>query len=209
MVPAHQLRSYRNVRYHQWCSTRGYPVASYHIYISHIFIQLVDCILKLSLVDEDGFTLKPANGPRHPAVTVTALAYADDVAITSDSASGAERTLHRLQFYSEAVSLKLKVVITKVLHAGYESDPDPILTLDGTTIDVCDIFIYLGLPTLSSNVVIRQRFAAARSAICKIRPIFYSTAPGALKIKLFKSAVKNMAYYALESLPLYTGIPPP
>ena len=75
------------------------------------------------------------------------------------------------------------------------------MTLDGTTIDVCDIFIYLGLLTLSSNVGILQRFAAARSAIGKIRPIFYSTAPGALKIKLFKSAVKNMAYYALESLP--------
>ena len=56
----------------------------------HLFILLVDCILRQSLVDEDGFTLKPANGRRHPAVALTALVYADDVAITSDSASGTE-----------------------------------------------------------------------------------------------------------------------
>ena len=72
----------------------------------HLFILLVDYILRQSLVDEGGFTLKPANDRRHPAVTLTALALADDVAITSDititsdSASGAERTLCRLQFHS-------------------------------------------------------------------------------------------------------------
>ena len=66
----------------------------------HLFILLIDYIPRQSLVDEDLFTLKPANGRRHPAVTFTAFAYADDVSITSDSASGAERTLRRLQFHS-------------------------------------------------------------------------------------------------------------
>ena len=150
----------------------------------HLFILLVDYILRQSLVDEDGFALKPANGRRHPAVTLTALAYADDVAITSDSASGAECTLRRLQFHSEAIGLKLNAAKTKVLHVGYESDPKPILTLDETTIDVCDIYSYLGLPTLSSKVFIRQRFAYAWSAIGKLRPMFHSTAPDALKIKI-------------------------
>ena len=55
----------------------------------HLFILLVDYILTQSLVDEHRFTLKPANGRRHPAVTLTALAYADDVSITSESTSGA------------------------------------------------------------------------------------------------------------------------
>ena len=50
----------------------------------HIFILLVDYILRQLHVDNDGFTLKPANGRRHPAVTLTALAYTDDVTITSD-----------------------------------------------------------------------------------------------------------------------------
>ena len=81
-----------------------------------LFIQLVDYILTQSLVDEDGFTLKPANGRRYPAVTLTALAYADDVAITSESASSAESTLCRLQFYSEARGLKLNAAKTKILH---------------------------------------------------------------------------------------------
>ena len=119
---------------------------------SHLFILLVDYILRQSLVDEDGFTLKPANGRRHPAVTLTALAY--------DSASGAERTLRRLQFNSEAIGLKLNAAKTKVLHVAYESDPENFLTLAGTTMDVCDIYNYLGLPTLSSNVVIRRRLVS-------------------------------------------------
>ena len=166
----------------------------------HLFILLVDYTLRQSHVDENGVTLKPANGRRHTAVTLTALAYVDDVAITSDSASSAERTSCHLQFHSEAIGLKLNAAKTKVLHVGYESDPEPILTLDGTTIDISDINNYLGLPTLSSKVVIRQRFAAAWSAIGKLRPMFHSTAPDALKIKLFKSAVKTIAAYALESL---------
>ena len=66
----------------------------------HLFILLVDYILRQSLFDEDGFTLKSANSRRHPTITLTDLAYADDVVITSDSTTGAERTLHRFQFYS-------------------------------------------------------------------------------------------------------------
>ena len=43
-----------------------------------------------------------------------------------------------------------------------------------------DIYNYLGLPTLSSKVVIRLRFVAALSAIGKLRPMFHSMAPDAL-----------------------------
>ena len=168
----------------------------------HLFVLLYDNIIRQSLVDENGFMLKPANSHRYPAVTLTALAYADDVAITSDSASGAERTLRRYQFHTEAKGLKLNAAKTKVLHVGYESDPEPILTLDGTMIDVCDIYNYLGLPTLFSKVFIRQRFTAAWSAIGILRPMFHSTVPDALKITLFMSAVETIAAYALESLQL-------
>ena len=52
--------------------------------------------------------------------------------------------------------------------------------------------------TLSSKVVIHQRFPAACSTIGKLRSMFHLTAPDALKIEL----VKTIAAYALESLPL-------
>ena len=76
--------------------------------------------------------------------------------------------------------------------------------LDGTTIDVCDIYNFLGLPRLSSKVAIRQMSAVVWSAIGKLRQIFRSTAPDALKIKLFKSTVEAIAAYTLESLPLHS-----
>ena len=45
----------------------------------------------------------------------------------------------------------------------------------------------------------RLRYAAAWSAIGNLRPMLHSTAPDALKIKLFKSAVEAIAAYALDS----------
>ena len=56
-------------------------------------LKLKEAVYKSYLrpVNEDVFTLKPAKGRRHPAVTLTALTYADDVAITSDSASSAKK----------------------------------------------------------------------------------------------------------------------
>ena len=125
----------------------------------------------------------------------------NNVAITNDTAKRVKRTIRRLQFYSEVVVMKLNAAKTNVLHVGYESGPEPLLTLEGTTVDVCDINNKLGLPQLSSKVAIRQRFAAACSSICKLRPIFHSTAPDASKIKLFKSAVEAITAYTLEYLP--------
>ena len=78
--------------------------------------------------------------------------------------------------------MKLNAAKTIVLHVGYESDPEPILTLDGTTIDVCDIYNYFDLLTLFQcryTPEIRRRL----SAIGKLRLIVYSTAPDALNIK--------------------------
>ena len=124
---------------------------------------------------------------------MTALAYADDFDITSEYASRAESTFRRLQFHSEAIGLKLNAAKTKILHVGYESDPEPILTLDGTTIDINN---YLGLPTLPSKVVIRLRFASALSAIGKLRPMFHSMAPDALNAsenKTFQIGSRNVS----------------
>ena len=41
----------------------------------YVFILLVDCILRQSIVNEDGFALKPANDHRHSAVTLTAVEF--------------------------------------------------------------------------------------------------------------------------------------
>ena len=98
--------------------------------------------------------------------------------------------------------MKLNATKTKLLHVRYESDPDAIMTLDGTTMDICNIYNYLCLPTLSSKAAIRQRFAAAWAAISKLCMIYHLTAKDALKIKLLKSGDKTIATYAPESLPL-------
>ena len=83
--------------------------------LPHIFILLVDNIFRQSLVDEDGFALNPANGRRHPAATLTDYHMLTMLQLPMTT-SGAECTLHWLQFYSEALVLKLNAARTKVLH---------------------------------------------------------------------------------------------
>ena len=80
----------------------------------HLLILLIDYIFRQSLIDEDGFTLNPANVRRYPAVTLTALAYTDDVAITIDSASGVERHYAGSSF----IQRRLNAARTEVLHVG-------------------------------------------------------------------------------------------
>ena len=92
--------------------------------LHHFSILLFAYILRQSRVDEDGITLKPANSFGYPAVAMSVLAYADYVAITSGSAPGAERTLHRLQLHSVTVGLMLNAAKTEDPQVGYESHPE-------------------------------------------------------------------------------------
>ena len=53
-------------------------------------------MLRSVLDDEGGFVVQPRRSSRHPAIKITALAYADDIALVTPDPDAAVRVMERL-----------------------------------------------------------------------------------------------------------------
>ena len=75
-----------------------------------LFIMMIDYVLRCSLSESLGFEVSPRRSSRQPAKYVTALAYADDIALVARDSTCAAIVMSRLQEVSArhglAVDLK-------------------------------------------------------------------------------------------------------
>ena len=157
----------------------------------------------MTLLDNiDGFTITPRRSSRYPAVQIGALAYADNIAITCDTIDQAQNVYQRLKMNASKVGLKINLKKTKILHAGHNSQPSPVTTINGYTFKVCNDVLYLGVSTKTPQSVVQEKIGRAWFAIGKIRPIFISNISDANKMHLFKATVETIAAYVLESVPM-------
>ncbi|KAL8621686.1 hypothetical protein ACOMHN_024657 [Nucella lapillus] len=78
-----------------------------------------------ALREEDDFTVKRRRSSRYPETKLCTLAYADDIAIISDTPDGAEHTLHRLVSSASCVGLEISKPKTEVIHIGDSDAPGP------------------------------------------------------------------------------------
>ncbi|KAL8562787.1 hypothetical protein ACOMHN_022662 [Nucella lapillus] len=106
-----------------------------------LFITDLDSVLRQTLREEDGFTVKRRRSSRHPETKLCALAYADDIAIISDTPDGAERTLHRLVLSTSHVGLEMSKPKTEVIHIGDSDPPGPTTFPCGERVSECSEFI--------------------------------------------------------------------
>ncbi|KAL8624491.1 hypothetical protein ACOMHN_053034 [Nucella lapillus] len=60
-----------------------------------LFFTVLDSVLRQTLQEEDGFTVKRRRSSRQPETKLCSLAYADNTALILDTPDGAERTLHQ------------------------------------------------------------------------------------------------------------------
>ena len=51
----------------------------------YLFIVQLDYALKKTLQDDVGFVVRKQNGSQHPAIHISALAYADDICLLAES----------------------------------------------------------------------------------------------------------------------------
>ena len=112
----------------------------------YLFIIVLDYILRQALQgreEELGFTLQPRRSRRHPAITITDLDFADDIALLSDEIEGAQNLLRRVEEEASKTGLKANGKKTTVMTFNQEIDPK-ICTIDGTVLEVVDDFKYLG-----------------------------------------------------------------
>ena len=100
------------------------------------------------------------------------------------------------------VGLKINLKKTKILHAGHNSQPSPVTTINRYTLKICNDFLYLGVSTKTPLNVVQEKIGRAWFAIGKLRHIFISKISDANKMRLFIATVETIAAYGLESVPM-------
>ena len=83
-----------------------------------------------------------------------------------------------------------------------DSQPSPVTTINGYTLEICNDFLYLGVSTKTPLNVVQERIGRAWFAIGKLRPVFIYKVSDANKMRLFKATVETIAAYGLESVPM-------
>jgi hypothetical protein len=154
-----------------------------------LFIVILDCVLRRSLKEADGYVVSRRRSRRHLAVTLAALAFADDIALACKDPEAAQRSLTRLCEEGARVGLIINAKKTEVLHVGVQRAP--ALTLpSGETIAECQDFRYLGSVVVSPDEIIADRRGQARRAAQQLSSIFSSAASDKLKLRVFRGAVE-------------------
>ena len=171
--------------------------------LAPFLFTLLDYVFRETLLHNiDGFTIAPHRSSRYPAARIGALVYTDDIAITCDTIEQAQNVFRRLEMNASKVGLNINLKKTKILHAGHNSQPSPVTTINGYTLEIFNDFLYLGVSTKTPLNVVQEKIVRAWFAIGKLRPIFISKISDANKMRLFKATVEIFAAHRLESVPM-------
>ena len=65
--------------------------------------------------------------------------------------------LNKPKMNASKVGLKINFKKTKILHAGHNSQPSPVTTINGYTLEVCNDFLYLGVSTKTPLSVVQEK----------------------------------------------------
>jgi hypothetical protein len=166
-----------------------------------LFIITIDYVLRRTLRENEGFAVAVRRSRRHPAVTLAALAFADDVALTCRDPAAAQDCLLRLCDEGARVGLHVNAKKTEALHIGYYDAP-PLYLQGGEVIAECQDFRYLGSLIGYPDDILADRRAQAWRAAQLLRPIFESAAADKLKLSIFRAAVESILSYGLETVPM-------
>lgn len=166
----------------------------------YLFIICLDYVLRIS-VDKDlalGFTLRLRRSARHPAVCLTDIDYADDLALLADTNSDAEKLLHILENAASEIGLYINCKKTKYIAQNQEQETQ-IKSANDKNIESVDDFLYLGSYIESTAHDIDVRKAKAWSALNKLSCIWKSNLPDYLKRRFFRSVVESVLLYGSVS----------
>ena len=159
-----------------------------------LFVITLDYVLRTSLDKHTnlGFTLTKRLSSRHPAVKLTDVDYADDLAVTADTISNATTLLHQLE--DAAKDVGLYVNSSKTEHISFNQQ-GTIQTTSGETIKSVESFTYLGSEISSTQNDMKIRIAKAWAALNKMDIIWKSELPDDLKRSFFRATVESVLMY--------------
>ena len=145
-----------------------------------------------------GFMIQPSRSSRYPAVCITDLMFADDIALLSQEIAQAQELLTRVEMEASKIGLYINAKKTELMTFNYE-DEITIITMKGDkVVNVLD-FKYLGGWMASSEKDFEIRKAMAWSACNKLKLIWSSNLSRNLKIRLFRATVESVLLYNSET----------
>ena len=161
----------------------------------YLFIICLDYILKHSIDDNInlGFTLSQRRSSRHPAIHITDIDYADDIAVTADTIKDAEKMLHQIEEAAE--DIRLKINSDKTEYMSLNSKSDNMISRNGNSIKNVDNFKYLGSYIANTENDINTRIAKAWAALNSMNILWKSNLSENLKRSFFRTAVESVLVY--------------
>ena len=150
----------------------------------YLFVIVLDYVLRNTFggrEEELGFQLHRRRSSRVPAVHITDLDFADDLAVLVEDMDQAQRALNLLEQEAAKVGLVCNAKKTE-LQAFNQTSPTNIKSLDGQKIKEVENFKYLGAWTENSEKDIKIRKALAWNACNKLEKIWTSKLSRNLKI---------------------------
>ena len=108
---------------------------------SYLFIIAADYAMKTAISNSDdcGFTLEKAKSRRHPALCVTDIDYADDIALLSDSVDKAEKLLHNVEMAAKLIGLHINE--KKTQYMTFNQNSSKLTTINKKCIKLTNDFL--------------------------------------------------------------------
>ena len=129
------------------------------------------------------------------------LDFADDIALLSHRHRDMQEKTNQLVTSAAKIGLKINVAKTKIMKINTRAD-EPI-TLDGTSMEEVNDFVYLGSKITTdgdSEVDVQARISKATGAYAALRNIWRSSKiSNHTKVRIFKSNVLGVPMYGAES----------
>lgn len=160
----------------------------------YLFIIALDYVLRTSADEmmELGFTLEKSRSRRYPAVKITDVVYADDIAIIADNLPNVTKLLHGIEQTAQEVGLYINSKKTEYMTFNLDGE---VRSLGGNVLKHVSDFVYLGSNIESSKKDVEVRKAKAWSALNGLTSIWKSNLPPKLKRNFFCAAVESVLLY--------------
>ncbi|KAI8486591.1 hypothetical protein Bbelb_355660 [Branchiostoma belcheri] len=173
-----------------------------------LFIVVLDYILRLSLdsMQEKGLEIQPRRSRRHPAVNLTDLDFADDLALTTHLVKDAETLLQSLEKAATQVGLHCNESKTEFICTCPSNTTFELKSLSGICIKQVVDFKYLGSHIMNSERDFTVRKALAWVACNKLDNIWHSNISNGLKVQVFRAIVEPILLYGAETWTLTTRL---
>ena len=167
---------------------------------NNLFIIVLDYALRIAFDNPKlGFEVQPRKSSRHPAIRVTDLDFADDLAIVTENVQHAQELLRALEDAAAAeVSLIINCKKTKVLAWG-KIPPFSITLRDDSPIEHVSDFKYLGSWIRTSDKDISIRKAHATKACKNLSRVWKSPLSTEHRLRLFRAMVEPVLLYGCET----------